>query len=500
MKIYNFTLSWLLSIFLLSPFLILAFYLLPNFLIINPFYILQDTEFLSSLNFTFTQAFLSTIITVFLAGLGGIGLLSLKKQKTNKQLTFFFLLPNFIPSLFVLLSFFSISSWFSFIFYGLPAIVLLHTMINVGLCSILFSTLFKQKLSGIANLACLEGSKAWAFWWVGIKFLKYEVLILALFFFAFYFTSFSVPLLLGSGLDRSLEVFIYEKILLEGQWAEAMFLSLVQIFVFTGLALCFYFLKKKYNLFSENKLQTSFSSGLCYFSKTWFLLIPFASSAIIVLGFGLIILKNWQVHLSYLSWSLFYYSFLQGFFTGLGVFFLLLLTASLRTNSKFKKFLTFYISPSLVLMGFAYLLLSKNFSASSIKYLFLFAVLSLLFWPIFYRLKLETLLSSLSNQVLLAKSLGASGFLIFKSIVFPQIIKYVSFASGVAALWGSGDFALSLIVLPKDVSLSLNIYSLLSSYRWEQASTHSFFLLILGLSLFYLFNSLVPLMLTYKKK
>lgn len=503
MKLYTYSLSLFFYLLLLSPFLILSDYLFSNFdWTAFPFFasVLLEDGFISSLFFTFKQSFLSTFITVFLGFFGALGLLGIKNSNIQKKAIFFFLLPNFIPTLFIVLSFLSISSWFSFVFYGLPAIVLVHVCINIGLCSILFFSLFKKKISGIANLACVEGSGFFSFWFVVIKFLKYEFLISILFFFALYFTSFSVPLLLSSGVERTLEIFIYEKILLYGDWGQAIFLSLTQIFIFVFFGIIFYFSKKKHSFLHKNNMALIPSKGLFHFSNALFLIIPFFSSAIIILGFISIIFKTNHNDLTQISWSLYYYSFLQGFFVGLGVFTLLLLTASLGVKSYFRKFLTFYINPSLVLLGFSYLLLAQQYNLYIVKYLLLFTALSVLFWPIFYRFKLEALLESLEFQFNLAQTLGASYFFILKKIIFPQILKYVGFASGVAALWASGDFALSVILLPKDVSLSLVIHSLLSSYRWEQAANYSFVLLLLGLFLFYLFNNCIPSCFKYKDR
>lgn len=503
MKLYIYSLSFFLYLLLLSPFLILSIYLFHSFSVptlssLSSF--LFDKELLNSLFFTFKQSFFSTFITIVLGFLGALGLLGVKQPSVQKKIMIFFLLPNFIPALFIVLSFFSISSWFSVIFYGLPAIVLVHVFINTGLCSILFFSLFKKKISDIANLACIEGSSFVSFWCAIIKFLKYEFSLSILFFFALYFTSFSIPLLLTSGIDRTLEVFIYEKILLQGSWSQAIFLSIVQIFVFICFGIGFFVLKKRYNFFSKKKTILVYSKGLFYFSNILFLVIPFFISTVIILGFVSIIVKAGISDLSLVSWSLYYYSFLQGFFVGLGVFVLLLLTASLGFKSYFRKFLTFYVSPSLVLMGFSYLLLAQQYDLEMIKYFSLFLALSVLFWPIFYRLRLEALLESLEFQFNLAQTLGASYFFILKKIIFPQILKYIGFASGVAALWASGDFALSLILLPKDVSLSLVIHSLLSSYRWEQAATYSFLLLLLGLCLFSLFNNCLPSCFKYKAR
>lgn len=497
MKLYTNSLSTFLYLLLLSPFLILGTYLLYNFSSHTGFYAMFDTAFWQSFLFTFKQSFLSTFITIVLGFLGALGLLAVKNSRLKKKIIFFFLLPNFIPSLFVVLSFFSISSWFSVIFYGFPAIVLVHVFINTGLCTILLCSLFSKKIAGMADLACVEGSGGFAFWYAVIKFLKYELFISVLFFFALYFTSFSIPLLLSSGIERTLEVFIYEKIALYGQWKQAVLLSITQALVFLGFGIAVYFFKKKHSVFSTSKMSVNSVKGLFYFSNIWLLSIPFLISIIIILGFLSMAFNISSSHLYTMDWSLYYYSFLQGFFVGLGVFILLLLTASLGFSSCFRRFLTFYISPSLVLIGFAYLLLAQNYNFAFIKYALLFIALSVLFWPIFYRLKLETLLESLKEQFYLAQSLGASHFFILKKIIFPQTIKYISFSSGVAALWGCGDFALSAILLPKDVSLSLVIHSLLSSYRWEQAGVYSLLLLLLGLFLFYLLQTGLPYMLGY---
>jgi ABC-type Fe3+ transport system permease subunit len=95
-------------------------------------------------------------------------------------------------------------------------------------------------------------------------------------------------------------------------------------------------------------------------------------------------------------------------------------------------------------------------------------------------MKLETL----QRQYEMAELLGASPYLIFKKIVFPQVFGVIVFLGGLSAFWAFGDFSISVLLAPNDFTLSLMVKSLLSSYRLELASFYSFIVLALGAVLF----------------
>ncbi len=93
-------------------------------------------------------------------------------------------------------------------------------------------------------------------------------------------------------------------------------------------------------------------------------------------------------------------------------------------------------------------------------------------------------MQSLDLQRQMAEVLGADRWLIFKKVEFPQLIKRASFLSGLVALWMAGDFAISRILAPRDLSLSLMTETLLSSYRISQASILSVLIFIVGVLMF----------------
>ena len=62
--------------------------------------------------------------------------------------------------------------------------------------------------------------------------------------------------------------------------------------------------------------------------------------------------------------------------------------------------------------------------------------------------------------------------------------------AGIASFWAVGDFALGKLLLPQDVTLSLLIESLLSSYRLNAAMALMSLLLVLGICCYLFFWSL----------
>src|SRR5690606_28137621 len=100
------------------------------------------------------QAFLSAAISLGLGVWGALGLLSVKGRKREIS-KFIFLLPNFLPTLFVVLAMLNILNPFP---YGIAGIVITHVLINTGLVAYILSEAFENRLGGIVELCMIEGA------------------------------------------------------------------------------------------------------------------------------------------------------------------------------------------------------------------------------------------------------------------------------------------------------------------------------------------------------
>ncbi len=147
----------------------------------------------------------------------------------------------------------------------------------------------------------------------------------------------------------------------------------------------------------------------------------------------------------------------------------------------------YFLSPGPVLLGFSFFIiqpyLSKYNLLNSLNLQIMIGLAILYFWSL-YRLALASALKSLSRQIEVAEVLGASRFLIFAKIIFPQVIYPITFLCGIGSMWLCGDFAFSRVISSSDFHLALIIKSLASSYRLDAAQVLVLILYILSLGLF----------------
>lgn len=176
---------------------------------------------------------------------------------------------------------------------------------------------------------------------------------------------------------------------------------------------------------------------------------------------------------------------LIGLMTGTFTFFILNLFLYICPSEKVRELLLTYAPPSLVLTGFVFLISSSVFIFLKIS-----LGLTLLMFPIVYKMKWYSQIQKIKNQKIMAESLGARPFHIFKCILYPQCAKTSLFLSGVVAFWVAGDFAFSRIIAGQDVSVALLIQGLVSNYRLELASLLIWWMLILGLVCYLFFVGL----------
>ncbi len=102
--------------------------------------------------------------------------------------------------------------------------------------------------------------------------------------------------------------------------------------------------------------------------------------------------------------------------------------------------------------------------------------------------RVERVFTDLRDQVTTAYTLGARKSAILFEILWPQAAGPVLRAAGLGALWASGDFAVSGILLGPGETLPLVIEDLLGHYRLESATVLLWPLAAVGLSLYFVFT------------
>lgn len=391
------------------------------------------------------------------------------------------LLPNLVPPLFIALALLSWSAVIGAFPYGMGAVVVAHVLLNSGLVAVSLDRLFKGKAGGVAEAAWVMGVGPLHFWRsIGWPMLRGDLASLALFVFAIAFTSFSLPLLLGGDRIVTLEIAIYDSIRGEGRWDKAVLLAGLQT---VSLFLLASILPRP--LWSRSAVR----SGLPYMRLPWGRFAVVLPLAVLVAGWSVGTFAGLG---SGLEPGLFrpivegiVTSAALGLSVGLLHFILFLATAYVSPHDRLESFLNGYLAPSPAIVGFGLLLLPVE---SSLGRLGILAVaLTLISFPLLYRWLVHSALSALKRQVGVARSLGAGWGMVLFDVVWPQASGAILRACGLAALWASGDFSLSGILLGDEVTLPLLMNGLLGQYRFDTAQLLLFPLLAVGLTLYLLF-------------
>lgn len=413
------------------------------------------------------QAFLSAALSV-LAGLLLVPfLLGQPEGRTLRVQEAGLLFVNIVPPLFLALSLLSWSQWLHLPGFGLATVVIAHAVLNCGLVAVALHRVLRERASTVIEVAWTMGASPLTIWYRVVSPLLWREL-LALFFFVFSLclTSFSLPLILSGARAVSLEVAIFEAIRVNGDWGIAVGLALVQSVV----VLVFSYLLPK----PQGRRLSSGASGiqtLAWPGSWWVLSLP---AAILLIGWmgGLRIsaLATFieasgvgQRHL----FSTIFTSLTIGLAVGVNHLVLTLLILLSGPSRVLMKFMNGYLAPSPALIGFGLLVFPLSFPGSDMFKLIV--ALTLVIFPFIYRGLLQSEFLALSRQMDVARVLGSRSTSTAFRIVLPQILDAVMRGCGIAAIWASGDFALSGIFINRTATLPLLIQEWVQNYWIDQA-------------------------------
>jgi len=391
------------------------------------------------------------------------------------------LLPNLVPPLFVALGLLAWTPLLGEFPFGTGAVVLAHVLLNAGLVAVALDRLVKSQIGGLAETAMVIGAKPSAFWRkVAFPMLRADLAYLFLFVFSLCFTSFALPLLLSGERVVTLEVAIFDAIRLEGSWDKAVLLAALQsVFLFwMASVLPRPLAAQKGARFSIPYLGSRRSRFLVAVP----LLILFAGWTG---GLGPALSLGWDPALLAPAVSGLLLSLALGLAVGVSILGLLLIIAYVSPHERLERFLNGYLAPSSAITGFGLLLVPAE--GEGAKLALTTAALSMITLPLLYRWMIHSALQSVSRQVAVARTLGAGWSAILFQVVWPQVGARFLRAAGLAALWASGDFAISGILLGTDATLPLVMENLLNNYRFESAQLLLLPLLAAGLSLYGVF-------------
>ena len=451
-------------LFLIFPFLFLLF----QFRIEHN---LDWSEIFWAVKNTVYQAFFSALAAVFFGLITALSLIKVKNFQARKALEFLCLVPNLLPTIFILLSTLKAINYFPM---GTLGIVIIHTIINLGLVAVIVAEILEVRIGKMAFVAYAAGASKILFYRkILIPSLYKHLLQVFLFVFVMCFGSFSVPLVVGGGRGTTLEVLIYEKIRLSQEWGAAIYISVIQS--------AFIFLLSLFLYKHSNKKSFPGKTDLSYYGSYFGFLVVLALVYIFVIGYGGGIVAGFS-HLNFVidNRNEILQLTLGTIWVGLAVGFLsaVLLTAIVYLSHArwFVTFLNGYVTPSTALASFSFL---AAFNAMAFnKIIAVPVVIVLLGICGLYRLGLHQALEELRSQARLAYIMGAKPWMIFSKIVLPQCSDSIGKLAAISAVWACGDFAISRIVANKTFTLAMMTDALMSGYRLNHAVLISFFIII----------------------
>lgn len=421
------------------------------------------------------QAGCSALLALALGILMTMGALTIRTSKVEKALEFWLLIPNLIPQLFLILAVLNLSLWLPFLRPSFTSVILTHALLNSGLVALALLRLLGSKLSGFLDLAVVEGASRRMIWIeVIVPSLKSELLFLFLFVFSVCLTSFSIPLILGGLSVSNFEVLIYQTLRTNSDWSKALDYALIQILVIASFAL--FIPKPRWSwVGSTTRWQ---QLGLRRFVP-----LTVLPSAVLVLGWGIGILQSLQ---HYVREDLFFdpalaaiTTFIVAFGTGFATLVLCVWISYIWPHPRLAVFMKSYLTPSSAVTGFALLLLPGQ--GGNWPLVKMIAALTMVSFPLLFRWIGQAALESLEEQILVARTLGASWSQILFEIIWPQRAPVFFRMAGLSSLWASGDFAISSIVAEGHRTWALWIDSLMNSYRLDLASLLTIPLFAMGL-------------------
>lgn len=402
------------------------------------------------------------------------------------------LLPSFLPPFFIILTFLS---WVQPFPFGVVGVVLVHFPMMAGFAAVIFQRQINDKLAALAQVALVLGAGRWLFWRQAVGLLRREIFSLFGFLLIWAFTSFSIPLVLGGGRGTTLEILIFEKIRISGDWGAALSLSMIQSLLIALMLISVPTAKS-----SLHRIEGG-GSGLLRSRVGLGLVVLFSALFVI----------PW-IWLSWPGWSYLWgtegmtaqvlsaasLSFRIGALVGvLSLLVLSLISLGFGSNW-FQNFLRSYFPPSASLLGLCglgvmsflvdiepgYFLLGGGREVSLVVYLVL---LVLFFAPSLYRLGLDARLTELDEQIQEARVLGGRRWRIFQVVVLPQIWPRLCLLSALAGLWAVGDFALAKFFFESGETLPLMIENLMGSYRIDPALSLGHVVFAIGALIFIAF-------------
>lgn len=464
--------------------LLLIFFLSPIVIILSYFKIHLDIP-IDDFIFAFKNSATQSIATAGLCLLGSVLLVPGLSQIKNKWITSIMtasLLPSLLPSIFTILIVFSYFKNFPF---GHTGIVLIFTITYFGFSTVALYNAYNALVDRYSGVICVYNVS----WWdrylkLYLPLLKQDLINIFLIIVLGCFSSLSVPLLAGGGRGANVELLIYESIYINGQWATASVVAIIQIILMLGLG---FYLNQKLTLG-----LTQMTSAVQKTKKINLSLILFTLYiASYILGYVFQVIQS----LTKVNFQqLYFHEFVTALSNSLllSVFsiglFLVLVTTIIYLNyiKARSQFVMYFLLPSSTVVGFSLYLLFSEKSSITMEVLKVSLGLNLIYCLALYKSYIQPQFSSIQSQLDVCRIYGLNFSAALKQVIVPQIKKSLAISTNILFIFSFCEFALIKAAGSQSLFSGVFIERLISTYRLEQGFIYSFMVLCLVFLFFHI--------------
>ncbi len=436
--------------------------------------------FYKNIFYVIGQSFLSASFSVFIGLL--MALSYVKKAAHVKKTLYWGLLPQALPTVLIVYAYFKIFSFFGIYPQSYFHVIVVHVLINMGLVSFLIFPHVQDEIEKKLHLMIsLKISINKFFQLIVLGELAPTVFYIWILIFSFSLTSFSVPLLLSGSVPSSFDYLIYLKGYVEGDWASAAFIGILE-FVFLG---CLFFLRTE--KLSTSARNTNFI--ILRDPKSIFYLFNLLPLMLILISLFHIGEGNSLEAFKALSFD-FREIIINTFFLSSWTFlFYTLIFWSQLYILKFesvRKFHQFFWPLSPILLSFVILSISLYFLDSvAIKVAFSGLAIASFVFPIVFKFWILPEYSTLINFHKKSQILSVSYPRFFDQVIGPYFYSAFQTSLAYVILFAIGDFTISGILLSDLKTIGISMRTYIQSYQLIEAQLLAICLIILAFILIF---------------
>ena len=418
----------------------------------------------------------STISATLSVGLGFFICLSYLQRGSVAQKTLHIgLLPQVLPTLMIIFSYFKVLSYFKIYPQSELHVVVLHVILNVGLVTFLLFPHLKRQMQKKAHLLVSLNLSKWKFFMFVTRDSLFPVMIsLWILVFSFCMTSFSVPLLVSGEAPSSFDYLIYLKGFVDGDWSQAGLLGLVE-WIFLG------------SLFLINRSQNQedlrgdeiwpFKSKYSFFFI--FNLLPVGAILMSVLYISIGEFRGALKTLSPEVLSIFKNTF---FVSVWAVFFYTLIfwtQAYILKYSWVRRFHQFFWPVSPILLAFiGFSVVQLFYENMTFRVIGTGAAIAAFIYPVVFKFWIFPEYINLKRFYQMADVLNLPYSLSFREVVQPYLVPVYLNSLLYICLFAVGDFIIGEIIMGEVKTLGMAIRSYIQTYRLPEAQVLSLFLVV----------------------